>query len=107
MDKSGPLHELYFERLVKPSFPISTYISKITGITNQMVSTSASIKVVLQEFKDTGCFWIEDKPKNAEVGKELGLDSILVAHEHNAGYKGEIPRLWKWKYIYKHIIGEA
>lgn len=62
---------------------------------------------VLKEFKDTGCFWIEDKPKNAEVGKELGLNSILVAHEHNAGYKGEIPRFWKWKYIYKHIIGEA
>ncbi len=46
-----PNHELYFERLVKPSFPISNYISGITGITNQMVSQSATIDVVLKELK--------------------------------------------------------
>ena len=61
---------------------------------------------VLAEYKDTGCFWIEDKPKNAEVGQDLGLNSIIVAHDHNAYYNGEIPRFWKWKHIYKHIIGE-
>ena len=62
---------------------------------------------VLAKYKDTGCFWIEDKPKNAEVGQELGLNSIIVAHEHNASYNGEIPRFWKWKHIYKHITGEV
>lgn len=62
---------------------------------------------VLAKYKDTGCFWIEDKPKNAEVGQELGLNSIIVAHEHNASYNGEIPRFWKWKYIYNHITGEV
>lgn len=60
----------------------------------------------LAKYKDSGCFWIEDKPKNAEVGQELGLNSIIVAHDHNASYNGEIPRFWKWKHIYKHIIGE-
>ena len=49
---------------------------------------------------------IEDKPKNAELGASYGLQSILVAHDHNAYYDGDIPRYWKWKDIYKHITGE-
>jgi len=36
----------------------------------------------------------------------FGLDPIIVAHDHNAYYKGDIPRYWKWKDIYKHITGE-
>jgi beta-phosphoglucomutase-like phosphatase (HAD superfamily) len=61
----------------------------------------------LAEYKDTGCFWVEDKPENAKVGAALGLNSILVAHDHNADeVNGTIPRFWKWKQIYKHIIGE-
>lgn len=61
----------------------------------------------LAVYKDTGCFWIEDKPENAKVGAELGLNSILVAHDHNAHeVNGPIPRFWKWKQIYKYIIGE-
>lgn len=60
----------------------------------------------LVKFKDTGCWWIEDKPTNAEVGESFGLNPIIVAHEHNAFYQGEIPRFWKWKHIYNHITGE-
>jgi FMN phosphatase YigB (HAD superfamily) len=61
----------------------------------------------LAVYKDTGCFWVEDKPENAKVGAELGLNSILVAHDHNAHeVNGPIPRFWKWKQIYKYIIGE-
>ena len=59
----------------------------------------------LAKFKDTNCFWIEDKPKNAQVGLDMGLDSLLIAHEHNAE-EINIPRYWKWKHMYKHIIGE-
>ena len=62
---------------------------------------------VLAKYKDSGCFWIEDKPANAQVGLDMGLDSILVAHEHNNDANPDIPRFWKWKYIYKHIIGEV
>jgi len=60
----------------------------------------------LAKYKDTNCWWIEDKPVNAEVGEMFGLDPIIVAHDHNAYYKGDIPRYWKWKDIYKHITGE-
>ena len=61
---------------------------------------------VLAKYKGTECFWVEDKPENAEVGKSFGLNSILVAHEHNAYYKGDIERFWKWKHIYNYITGE-
>lgn len=60
----------------------------------------------LEPYRDTGCFWIEDKVVNAELGEELGLNSIIVAHEHNSYYQGNLPRYWKWKEIYKHIVGE-
>ena len=50
--------------------------------------------------------WIEDKPENAECGADFGLNPILVAHDHNNYYEGDIPRYWTWKEIYKHIIGE-
>ena len=61
----------------------------------------------LLPYANSECFWIEDKVQNAELGVELGLNSILVAHSHNAHYKGEIPRYWRWKEIYKHITGEV
>ena len=61
----------------------------------------------LEPYKDTGCWWIEDKPENARVGKSLGLKPILVAHDHNSEeVNSELPRYWKWKEIYKHIVGE-
>lgn len=60
----------------------------------------------LKKYEGTGCYWIEDKPANAETGKDFGLDPIIVAHDHNAFYEGEIPRFWKWKHIYNHITGE-
>ena len=61
---------------------------------------------VLAKYEDTECYWIEDKPKNAEIGASFGLNSIILAHDHNAYYEGYIPRYWKWKEIYKHIAGE-
>ena len=50
----------------------------------------------LAPYKDSGRFFIEDKPENAEVGKALGLRSILVEHEHNKEYEGiAIAKTWK------------
>jgi len=60
----------------------------------------------LEPYRDSECFWVEDKVANAELGVELGLKSILVGHTHNADYNGDIPRCQRWKDIYKHITGE-
>jgi hypothetical protein len=29
-------------------------------------------------------FWIEDKPENAQLGADLGLNAIMLRHQHNA-----------------------
>ncbi len=70
------------------------------------LDTGADKDDALLPYANSDCWWIEDKPKNAELGASYGLQSILVAHDHNAYYDGDIPRYWKWKDIYKHITGE-
>ena len=36
--------------------------------------------VCLDEYEGTGCWWIEDKPENAEAGYRLGLRPLLLEH---------------------------
>jgi len=57
----------------------------------------------LEPYRDSDCFWIEDKPENADAGIEMGLRSILIAHPHNAGYTGTASRVANWKGIYDII----
>lgn len=59
----------------------------------------------LAPYKDSGCFWVEDKPENAVVGSELGLQSILIEHDHNLDfYHPDIPTVKTWKEIYEMIV---
>ena len=58
----------------------------------------------LAKWKDTGCYWVEDKPANIEAGYEAGLSPILVAHTHNAGQHEDI-RVQTWKEIYELVTG--
>jgi FMN phosphatase YigB (HAD superfamily) len=37
--------------------------------------------------KYSGCWWIEDKPANAEAGVGAGFRSILIEHGHNMNYE--------------------
>lgn len=62
----------------------------------------------LSEYKDTGCFWVDDLEKNVIDGQNLGLESILMGHEHNVvdiNNPTGIPRVQNWKDIYDRIIG--
>ena len=59
------------------------------------------------KYKGSECWWVEDKPENAVAGEKVGLNPILVAHDHNYDADSDIPRFWKWKEIYKHITGEV
>ena len=71
-----------------------------------ILDTGADKDEALAEYKDTGCWWIEDKPENAEVGNDLGLESILIAHPHNKEFDHpQIPRCANWKEIYNKIVG--
>jgi len=53
------------------------------------LDTGADKDEALAPYKDSGMFWIEDKPENAVLGADLGLKSLLVRHEHNASFDYE------------------
>lgn len=54
-----------FSCLIKPRFPVNSFVSELTGITNEMLSSARSISSVLPEFIDF-------------VG-----DDIIIAHNAN------------------------
>jgi len=67
------------------------------------LDTNARKNKVLAEYSGSNCFWIEDKPENAYDGLKAGLNPILVAHDYNSKCD-DLPRFWKWKQIYNHIL---
>ena len=69
------------------------------------LDTGADKDDALIDYKDTDCYWVEDKPANADLGIEMGLDSILMAHAHNSSYDGDALRVSNWKEIYETITG--
>jgi hypothetical protein len=66
--------------------------------------TGADKDEVLEPYRNTGHLWIEDKIENAELGIELGLESILIEHGHNMHYD-KIPLMQTWKDLYDYIVG--
>lgn len=70
------------------------------------LDTGADKDEALEPYRDSGCLWVEDKHENADLGDKLGLESILMIHPHNAGYVGPAKRVFNWKQIYDHIVGE-
>jgi len=67
------------------------------------LDTGADKHTALSEYKDSGCYWIEDKPENADVGHALGLKSILVEHGHNMNHECPYPVVKNWREIYEII----
>ena len=70
------------------------------------LDTGADKDEVLEYYRGSGCYWIEDKPQNVDLGIELGLDGILVNHDHNSDYNGKAKCINNWKEIYTIITGE-
>jgi len=69
------------------------------------LDTGADKDEALLPYKDTECLWVEDKPENALVGKNLGLNAILMAWEYNRD-EYNVPRVQNWKEIYHMVVGE-
>ena len=70
------------------------------------LDTGADKDDELAVYKDSGCYWVEDKPENVDTGINLGLDGILISHEHNKDYNGSAKVVKNWKEIYKIVTGE-
>jgi hypothetical protein len=68
------------------------------------LDTGADKDAALEPYKDTGCWWVEDKPENALVGHKLGLRSILIEHGHNMHfYHDNVPVMKNWKQLYELV----
>ena len=70
------------------------------------LDTGADKDEVLKQYKDTGCWWCEDKPANAVAGTVVGLNSILIDHPHNQDFddtKLNVTRVKNWQEIYNLI----
>ncbi len=71
------------------------------------LDTGADKDEALEPYRGSGLYWIEDKIENAVVGSNLGLNSILMEHEHNMHYIDNlIPLVKNWKEIYDKILME-
>jgi len=71
------------------------------------LDTGADKHDALSEYQDTECYWIEDKPENADVGHRLGLRSILVEHGHNMHHECPYPVVKNWREIYSIIAPQS
>lgn len=72
------------------------------------LDTGADKDEVLEQYRNTRYFWVEDKITNAVVGHELGLQSLLMEHGHNMDYEHpEIPRVRSWKEVFDRIVGQT
>lgn len=67
------------------------------------LETGSDKHEALDQFKDTGYWWVEDKPENADVGYERGLRSILIEHGHNMHHECPYPIVKNWKEIFDII----
>ena len=60
----------------------------------------------LLKYKDSGCWWIEDKPENVITGSNMGLNCIMIEHPFNRDRedaKSVSKTAKNWKEIYKYI----
>ena len=82
-------------------------LRKLFGLTvfEQIIclDTGADKHDALGAYQDSLCYWVEDKPENADVGHALGLQSILVEHEHNMNHECPYPIVKNWREIYEII----
>ena len=69
------------------------------------LDTGADKDEVLEQYRGSGYWWVEDKIVNAQVGHDLGLKSLLMEHGHNMDNPVPFPKVKNWKEVYEHIVG--
>lgn len=69
------------------------------------LDTGADKDAVLEEYRGTGLWWIEDKIDNCRAGQRVGLKSVLMEHGHSIDFEDpEIPKVRDWRGIYDLIV---
>lgn len=72
------------------------------------LDTGAHKDEALEEYRGTGCWWVEDKPENALAGWQVGLKPILLEHGHNMNHgHPEIVVCKNWADIFRLITDSS
>jgi hypothetical protein len=71
------------------------------------LDTGADKNTALEPYRDSGLWWVEDKPENADVGYNMGLKSILMEHGHNMKHECPYPVVKNWREIYSIIAPQS
>lgn len=73
----------------------------------ECLDTGSDKAQALAPYQDSGLWWIEDKPANAQVGQALGLRSVLIEHGHNTDHDHAlILHAANWQDIYRMVIDQ-
>lgn len=78
------------------------------GVVKKLVclDTGADKDEALEEYRDSGLYWLEDKTENALCGLKYGLKSVLITHGHNEDCdNSDVIRCADWSAIADAIIG--
>jgi hypothetical protein len=68
------------------------------------LETGADKDKVLNQYKNSDLWWVEDKIENAEEGHRKGLRPIIMEHGHNMHYdKPDFTLVKNWKEIYQLV----
>ncbi len=67
------------------------------------LDTGADKNEALEPYRNSNCWWVEDKPENADVGFSMGLRSVLMEHGHNMQHECPYPVVKNWREIYAII----
>lgn len=73
----------------------------------ECLETGADKDQALEPYRDSGCYWIEDNVKNAQLGRDLGLQTFLMEHTHNrTRCPDSVSMVANWQQIYRAITGQ-
>jgi hypothetical protein len=59
---------------------------------------------VLSQYANSNCWWVEDHPKNYQLGIDLGLNCLLMNQLYNQDIDASGRRVGNWKQIYEVIV---
>lgn len=72
------------------------------------LDTGADKDEILEQYRDSGLWWIEDKIDNCQAGLKVGLNPLLMEHGHNMDYDNPaIPRVRNWREVYDRVLSSA
>jgi FMN phosphatase YigB (HAD superfamily) len=87
------------------SINLSDYFGRNTFIEITCIGEGKSKQPYLEKYKDCGFYWIEDLPKNALYGLNVGLKSLLMKHSYNNDFNDAgIIKVDNWAQICQIIL---